>query len=273
MVFSYVPPSPGLKEFVRDYLVAHFVFDGGAPAPFKSYAPKPEQGITFFPRGGPSAVNPATGGCTGAPPVSVFGQQVARYQVSLPHEFLMVRVHLRPGALFRLLNVPLYELPQDYADAGSLLGPSVLETSERLSSARDYSEMIALVEAYLLRVVGATKQSAHPVDRVADSLTADPTRFSLDWLADQSCLCPRQFNRQFTERMGVGPKRYGRIVRFYRSCQFKGSNPDADWATVAVRFGYSDYQHMVKDFKAFTGTTPNLWMREDRASPEHVLAL
>ncbi|CAN5621353.1 hypothetical protein BH23GEM9_BH23GEM9_26770 [soil metagenome] len=61
MVFSCIAPSPDLRGFVRDYLIAHFRFDPEKPIPHKRYAPKPEQGITFFVRGRPTITNPLTG--------------------------------------------------------------------------------------------------------------------------------------------------------------------------------------------------------------------
>jgi AraC-like DNA-binding protein len=273
MTFTHLAPSPPLRDLVRDYLVAHFRFDNSESVPSKPYAPKPEQGITFFVLGGASMVDPPTGEVWEAPPVTIFGQQVSRCNVHLAPDFLMFRVHFQPGALFRVLNVPLYELSTDYFDAELVLGREVREVNERLAGARGYAEMVTVVEAYLLRSVRQVKQDAHPVDKATSCLMADPARFSLDWMADHACLSPRQLNRRFTERMGVGPKLYSRLVRFYRSYQYKEANPAGDWLSVAVRFGYSDYQHMAKDFKQFTGATPNAWMQEDGSSPERLLNL
>jgi AraC-like DNA-binding protein len=273
MVFTYVTPSTPLRDFARDYLIAHFVFDVEEPIPCKPYAPKPEQGITFFVRGGASMVDPLTGEAQKAPPATVFGQQVSRCNVNLAPEFLMFRVHFQPGALYRVLNVPLYEVSRGYFDAELVLNREVREVSERLAGARSYAEMVTVVEDYLLRSVSRVKQDLHPVDKATRCLTADPARFSLDWMADQACLSPRQLNRRFTDRMGVGPKFYSRLVRFYRAYRFKGANPTADWLTVAVRFGYTDYQHLAKDFRQFAQATPNMWIREDSASPEETLSL
>jgi hypothetical protein len=97
-----------LEAFVRDYLIAHFIFEKGKPLPVKPYSPKPEQGITFFVKGRATMISPQTGKKE-APPVSVFGQQVSRCNVHLTSEFLMFRIHLQPGVLFRLLNVPVVE--------------------------------------------------------------------------------------------------------------------------------------------------------------------
>ncbi|HEU4747342.1 MAG TPA: helix-turn-helix domain-containing protein [Gemmatimonadaceae bacterium] len=271
MIFSSIAPSPGLRESIRDYLIAHFRFDPEKPVPYKRYAPRPEQGITFFVRGRPSIVNPLTEEIRVAPSVAVFGQQMKRCNVYLPPEFLMFRVHFQPGALFRVLNIPLYEFGEDYFDAELALSRDVRDVSERLAAAESYAEMVEAVEAYLVRSVAKSKQKMLPVDRAAERLTDDPLDISLDWLAREACLSPRQFNRKFTERIGVGPKVYSRLIRYHRAHLFKAAHPTIAWPRVAIEFGYTDYQHLVRDFREFTNATPNSWLREDAASPENVL--
>lgn len=271
MNFSCIAPSPGLRDVIRDYLIAHFRFDPEKPVPYKRYAPKPEQGITFFVRGRPSIVDPLTEEVRVAPPVAIFGQQMKRCNVHLAPEFLMFRVHFQPGALFRTLGIPLYEFGEDYFDAELILGRDVRDVSERLATAKSYAEMVEAVEAYLVRTVAGATQKVLPVDRAAGRLTADPRHISLDWLACQACLSPRHFNRKFTERIGVGPKLYSRLLRYHRAHLFKAAHPTIAWPTVAIEFGYTDYQHLVRDFRRFTNTTPNSWLREDAASPENFI--
>jgi len=272
MIFSSIAPSPCLRDFVRDYLIAHFRFASGKPIPHKRYAPKPEQGITFFIRGHPRIVDPHTGEARVAPPVAIFGQQVSRCDVHLAPEFLMFRVHFQPGALFRLLGIPLGQFGEDYFDAELVLGHAVRDVSERLATAQSYTEMAAVVESYLVRCMTRAAQKVLPVDRAARRLTADPAHISLDSLARQACLSPRQLNRKFTERIGVGPKLYSRLVRFHRAYLYKVANPAISWPTVAIELGYTDYQHMVRDFREFTNATPNAWLQEDRGSPENALS-
>jgi len=271
MIFSHITPSPALRDFVRDYLIAHFRFGKGDPPPLKPYAPKPEQGITFFVRGRPTSVNPLTAEKQTASPVSIFGQQHQRCDVHLTAEFLMLRVHFQPGALFRLLNVPLYEFGENYFDAELVLGAEVRDVGERLSNASSYAEMLALLEEYLIRCVRKGTQGVHAADRAAIRMTADPANASLDWLAREACLSPRQFNRKFTERMGVGPKLYCRLLRFHRAYHLKASHQTLAWPLVAIECGYADYQHMVRDFRYFTNATPNVWLADESTSPEHVL--
>lgn len=273
MIYKYITPSPILQNFVRDYLVAHFIFDKSKPPPFKPYAPKPEQGITFFPKGFVSIEDQQTGTLFKAPCVSIFGQQVSRYNFHLTHEYFMVRVHFHPGVLYRLLGIPLFEFTDQYSDATAIINREVEDVNERLASSADYIQMIQIIEAYLLSKVLKTRKDSYPIDKVAACMYAAPSKFSLDYLAIQACLSPRQFNRQFTERIGIGPKLYSRIIRFYRAYEYKEMHPSADWLTIAVLFDYADYQHMVKDFKDFAGVTPAIWINEDNRSPERILKL
>jgi AraC-like DNA-binding protein len=273
MIYRYIAPSPILQEFVRDYLIAHFTFDKDQVIPFKPYSPKPEHTITFLPKGNLTINNPLTGETLTAPVTSICGQQVSRYNFHLTSEYLMLRVHFHPGALFRLLRIPLSEFTDCWFDAESVIGREILDVNERLANCQNYAQMIAVVEDYLVNKISKVRADTHRLDQVASCLFTNPSRFSLDWLAKQSCLCQRQFNRKFIERMGVGPKLYGRVVRFYKAYQYKEMHPQEDWLTIALLFGYADYQHMVKDFKEFAHVTPNLWINQDNQSPERVLQL
>ena len=95
----------------------------------------------------------------------------------------------------------------------------------------------------------------------------------LDWLANQANLSPRQFERKFNERIGIGPKLYSRISRFYQTFDYKEKHPAIDWLTVAVQFGYTDYSHLAKDFKQFANVTPNIMVKEYAQRPEIIVNL
>ncbi len=272
MLYKYIQPSPFLYDFVRDYLVAHFVFEKNEVIPFKPYAPKPEQGITFFPRGFVSIADENNRSIMKAPKVSIFGQQLSRYNFHLTQEYLMLRVHFYPGALYRLLGIPLYEFTDQYSDAATIINREVEDVNDKLANCISYEQLIQVIEAYLAEKIKKSKDH-YLIDDIAACMLAYPSKFSLDYLANQACLSPRQFNRKFTERLGIGPKLYSRIIRFYKAYQYKEKHPQADWLSIAVLFDYADYQHLVKDFKGFAGVTPAIWINEDNRSPERILRL
>jgi transcriptional regulator GlxA family with amidase domain len=133
--------------------------------------------------------------------------------------------------------------------------------------------MIAIVEHFFAAML--RNQSSHryksnclPIDKVGLFILTRRDQVSVDWLADQACLSPRQFQRQFVERNGMGPKMYARLARFDAAVKLKNSALAKDWLSIALAAGYHDYQHLVRDFKDFTTLTPNEFMLADSQSPE-----
>lgn len=86
-------------------------------------------------------------------------------------------------------------------------------------------------------------------------------------------MSPSQFERKFQRQTGVTPKFFSRICRFYQAFELKTRKPTLDWLSIAVRTGYSDYQHLVKDFKQFSGNVPNLLIEDYTSSVERWQAI
>ena len=279
MIYQRISPHPALQAFVKEYLLLHFVFDATKPSLVKPFPPLPEHGLEFFPKGLVTSVNPHTGSEKKEPRVAIFGQPVSRINFKMPpEEYLMIRVIFHVGGLYRLLRIPLSEFTDKKMDAESVINQEVQAINDRLANTTVYADMLAIVEHYLLAKIRQVKAESHAVDKIGQVLLHHPTRFSpawpgLDWLANQANLSPRQLERKFVERLGIGPKLYSRIARFHRAFMWKEANPSADWLTVAVNFGYTDFHHLFKDFKEFAGVTPNTLLAQVAHSPEKILQL
>ena len=86
--------------------------------------------------------------------------------------------------------------------------------------------------------------------------------------AAEAGLSVRQFERRFSEQVGVPPKLYARIVRFNAALEAKMSAPRRLWTDIAHDFGYYDQMHMVRDFEDFTGENPTAFIRRFDAMSE-----
>ena len=146
--------------------------------------------------------------------------------ITINPNYLMLKVSFQPGALFRLLGVPMHLLTDGHADLEAITGKAVKEVHERLPEATDYASMIQLVEEFLLRKAAQCRQSVLPIDRVARQMLNPTAYHQLDQLACDACLSTRQFERKFRERVGVSPKLFGRIARFRRAYQLREVDPD-----------------------------------------------
>ncbi|MAY73370.1 MAG: hypothetical protein CMJ31_01350, partial [Phycisphaerae bacterium] len=69
----------------------------------------------------------------------------------------------------------------------------------------------------------------------------------------------RTIERAFRDEVGIGPKLAARIFRLSRVVAEIGREEplgEGGWAGVALRHGFSDQSHLIRDFRLIAGTTP-----------------
>jgi AraC-like DNA-binding protein len=273
IIFDFRPPSPALGEYIRQHQIVGVSFDKSVLPPVKPYWPRPQNCLAFFPRDAQQVAFPDSPTPKKTYRSDLIGQPTVLTNRHVNHDFIVFQVVFQPGALFRLTGIPAHELSNQFIDAEAVFSPEISLVNERLSSTDDHLQMITIVETFLHSLI--RKKGNHqsrfdylPVDKVGVFLLQNPSRFSLDWLADQACLSPRQFYNQFIERMGVNPKLYSRIARFDKTMKLKSTQPHKDWLQIAIEMGYYDYQHMARDFKEFTKLSPLQFFQAEEDAPE-----
>jgi AraC-like DNA-binding protein len=262
-----VPPAPALRPFVQHYLLVHVRYASVEPGQaIKPMPPAPQQCLYFYPRGGLRTFHHKEAMYSSLPSSILVGPQTSRLDLHMPADHLVVGAAFWPGGLHRLLGVPVAEMLDYSVESRALLGPAVAEVEARLAEASDYAAMLAALEAYLLRMLRRLRPAAErPLDRLLLLLPSGRLGASLECLAAEACLSPRQFERNFVARVGLSPKLFARIARFDRAFRLKERRPGLDWLAVALQCGYYDYRHLVRDFREFAGTTPPLLLAAEAA--------
>lgn len=241
--------------------------------PAKPYAPRPETSLYFFPRDPEYIVYPDNDATVRRPAACVYGQHTMMNKRIIGHDFLALIVHFQPGVLHRLTGIPLHELTNSDLEADIVLTKDVNAVNEQLRECHSYEGMLSVVESFIMSLIGKVKREAHQVDRAMQYILTHGRPFSMDWLARETCLSPKQFERKFKERTGVGASTLARINRFNNTVKMKNAARDLDWLSIALKCGYYDYQHLVRDYKAFTGMTPTAYVSLDAGAPERVFGL
>ncbi|MFS8082924.1 MAG: helix-turn-helix domain-containing protein [Ginsengibacter sp.] len=268
MICKRILPSCELKTFIREYLTIHYVFEPDTNVPPKAYPVNPEEGIRFLVKGNLFSECPDFGTYEKRPTVTIFGQPNSRQNLFTTPEYLMIHARFQPGGLFKLLRIPMTKLVNQNFDAELILGHEIREVQEQLSEAESYDGMIMILNDYFQKKVGQLKKQGQPIDKIGQLILENPQNFNLERIAKEACLSHRQFEIRFAQQVGITPKYYARICRFYQAYELKEYKPNLDWLSVAVHTGYNDYQHLVKDFKQFSGTTPNALILESLNNPE-----
>lgn len=273
MVYQYKQPSYALRDYVRDYVLAHFEIETRQQVPLKPFPAKPQGGIVFFIRGFLISDNFSLGITEKRKRTLIVGQQEYRQNFQLSHEFLMIDVIFQPGALYKLLGVPMTELLNKHVDAELIFGQDIRIINDQLANANCYDTMFAIIERFLWEKIKSVKGNLHPVDKIGQFILDNPTSFNLDFIANQACLSHRQFERRFVQQVGVTPRFYQRMGRFRKAFELKLKHSKASWQDIAWQLGYTDYQHLVKDCRQFAGNTPKELIQEEKNSPSQMLGI
>lgn len=270
MVLFEFPPGVILNEYVRTYRLVQFRFDTFHQPPCKPYPPKPEHCLTFYPRDCEQVEYADSGKKAGKLRAVLFGQQTEVTNRYVGKDFLLLQIVFKPGALYRITGVPSNEITNGYLDAELFFSKEIKQVNEQLNHCGSYREMIQVVENMLVHQINIKSRDSHRMDHICELMIRNSVNRTVDWLAKESCLSTRQFERLFYERMGVSPKYFTKVARFENAFRMKNKNPQADWLKIALHCGYYDYQHLVKDYKSITRQTPVAFHQLDLTAPERI---
>jgi AraC-like DNA-binding protein len=191
----------------------------------------------------------------------VAGPRTRALHKTVPSIPLALFVRFRPGAAFPIFGVPADELTDRVIRLEELWGSDATHLRDRLLSARAIDEMVDLLQSsFHLRAIRTCEPSSAPIARRALRLiTESRTRVLVNELAASIGVSVRHLRRTFTALVGIGPKEFARMVRFHRAAG--AAEAGVNRTKIALDAGYYDHAHMIGDFQALVGTTPEAFRR------------
>lgn len=165
------------------------------------------------------------------------------------------------------LTVP----PPFLVGAGTASFVTRIDTAQTVMTVhfRPAGARVGLLEAFLLSRMESQERCVHPdVNAVLQSAERHPSLRVADAVA-LTGLSPRRLIDLFRAQVGLTPKAYLRVRRLQAAlrCLDDGT---AGGAAIAAELGYFDQAHFVREFRAFTETTPTEYQRRRSWLPGHV---
>ncbi|MFF4579462.1 helix-turn-helix domain-containing protein [Streptomyces sp. NPDC001389] len=168
-----------------------------------------------------------------------------------------VEVTLTPWAAHRLFGTPMADLTDTVVGADEVLGRRVRILAEQLSEGPDWTARCGILNRTLLRWTAQAPASHQPDDGVLRAwhlLNRSSGTMTVQSLAQRIQWSTRHLEARFRRQIGLSPKGMARVIRVNRAIRqlASGSSP----ASSALTCGYYDQAHLIREFKALTGTTP-----------------
>lgn len=135
---------------------------------------------------------------------------------------------------------------------------SVLETEARLSQAVSDQQRISIVERFFLKQLKAIEADKLVVEAVKLIYNSKGT-IRISTLHQQLFISQSPFEKRFRKVVGTTPKKFASIVRFNTVLdQLNGTRSLSD---LCYENNFFDHPHLIKNFKQFTGATPDQFKR------------
>ena len=109
------------------------------------------------------------------------------------------------------------------------------------------------MDQFFLRALANAAPAHARVDALVREIHARRGALSiLDWLRGHR-FDPRNFERRFSEAMGMTPKRYARVIRFKHHYHLVTSGR----SSAEFLHGFHDRSHFNREFRSFVGVPPS----------------
>lgn len=170
----------------------------------------------------------------------------------------VIGVHFKPSGALPFLKLPPGTLAGTHVDLDALWGAAARELRETLCATRDPARRFQILEAALLAQLGRPFRRHAAVQTALRELGRGT---AVRDIVDQVGLSHRRFIELFSAEVGITPKLFGRIQRFQRASRLTQGQPSLDWSKIAAECGYFDQSHLIRDFMAFSGFSPEQFLR------------
>ncbi|MGW7075369.1 helix-turn-helix domain-containing protein [Streptomyces sp. NPDC054866] len=165
-----------------------------------------------------------------------------------------VEVRMSPVSAYSLLGVSPTDLDGGVFGLEELWGRHEPRLREQLTSAREWDDRFALMDAFLARRHASAPSMDPEVVASWERIVSRRGQVRVGDLAVSCGWSRKRLWSRFTAQVGLTPKRAAMLVRFDRAV--RGLSAGHGAAEVAVACGYADQSHLHRDVAAFAGCTP-----------------
>lgn len=173
-----------------------------------------------------------------------------------------VLIYFQEAGARQFFKQPLHELFRESVSLDNfMLRSELLCVEEQLAEAKTDAQRIASIEQFLIsRMVNI--ESDIVVLTALALIHRSKGNIRIKELTERLCISQSPLEKKFRQAVGASPKKFASIVRLKNVLQ----QYDASKSLTALGYeaGFYDQAHFIKEFKAFTGDTPEKFFSDKK---------
>ncbi|MEZ4667734.1 MAG: helix-turn-helix domain-containing protein [Anaerolineae bacterium] len=167
-----------------------------------------------------------------------------------------IGVELTPKGLYHFFNLSMYEITDRIYSFEDLFGAWGVRLQNQLGDVEDPDEKIAFLQNTFLHLLHENMENYSLLDHTIDILIQSSGMMRIQELAAETGYSKRYLDMLFKEHVGLSPKSLAGILRFQNIYQLLAQEHAAAYLNDNLYIYYYDQAHFIKEFKRFTGYTP-----------------
>src|SRR5690606_1566750 len=172
-------------------------------------------------------------------------------------------VYFQPYALPLLFDAPAHDMANQQIEITSILGKAGAFLEEQVLSCRNVQERVHVITRFVEERISTLDTGVKNIITAVGQLISHDENTRMQELLRAQFLSQRQFERNFKHLAGFSPKYFSRIVRFEKSIANAYDDPSLSLTDLALRSGYFDQAHMIRDYRQFAGKKPSTYFAEN----------
>lgn len=134
------------------------------------------------------------------------------------------------------------------------------QIQNELADTPEVRRQIPLLERFLLQQIGQRDPFPVQLETAAQLIRSSRGKVSITKVAHHSGMSQSALERNFRAVVGATPKVLSRLVRLEHVCRLWDQGRSL--TEIAFEAGYSDQPHLNRDFRLFTGSSPEQFLRD-----------
>ncbi len=173
-------------------------------------------------------------------------------------DYVLFSIQFKSNGFFAIFGIPQKILLNTIVPIEDILGKDACLIQEQLESSKDIGEMGRYMNACLTAKILSHRQNYYTtiIAGISQNILNNKGIVSIDRLAYDANMSLRNFERRFIETVGIPPKLYLRITRFFNALENKMLHPQINWTAISHEGGYFDQAHFIKECREFSLKAP-----------------
>jgi AraC-like DNA-binding protein len=231
-------PSPDLRFFIERYWIIHWDLRGQAPY-ISENLPFPCVNMVVEPD-----------------KLGIFGVVTGKFTHRLEGKSAVFGIKFRPGAFYPFFQQAVSELTDTYLPIATVFGVAGRDYEAAILAEDDDAKKITIAENFLREHLPEEDETITVINQIIDCISTDPTITKVDDVLHRISMSKRTLQRIFKQYVGISPKWVIQRYRLQEAADLLAAGHIENWSALALKLGYFDQAHFIKDFKTIIGKTP-----------------